>query len=116
MPKFRFIGDPNDNLSGPDVLEMFGMKFPRDRWVHVPEGRECEKLSGNAHFDADYGDEIATDGSLIEPGPKRKVVATDAKMDALLAEADAVGLKVDGRWSKARLEGEISAAKIAKAG
>ncbi len=70
--KFRFIGDPNDNYSGPDVLEMFGMKFPRDKWVEVPEGRDSEKLSNNAHFDTDFSDEIATDGSLIEEEPKRK--------------------------------------------
>lgn len=71
MPKFRYVGDPNDNLSGPETLEMFGMKFPRDEWVDVQEGPECEKLSGNSHFDADFGDAIATDGSLIEEPKKR---------------------------------------------
>lgn len=72
MPKFKFIGDPKDNYSGPEVLEVFGMKFPRDKWVEVPEGKECEKLSNHSHFDADFGDAIATDGSLINDEPKRK--------------------------------------------
>ena len=70
--RFRFIGDPKDNFSGPDVAEFYGMKFPRGEWVEVPEGPAREKLKIKSHYEAYPEDAIATDGSLIDGEPKRK--------------------------------------------
>lgn len=72
MPKFRFIGDPNDDYSGPRVLKILDLEFPRDEWVEVPEGAVADKLDGHNHFDADYGDAIASDGSMIDDLPKKR--------------------------------------------
>jgi hypothetical protein len=85
MPRFKFIGDPRDNFSGPEVLRMFGRDFPRDKWVDVDEGEICEKLESHTHFDADFAkeleaapvreiapDNIASDGSEIAEPIRRK--------------------------------------------
>jgi hypothetical protein len=79
MPRFKFIGDPRDNYSGPEVLRMFGRDFPRDKWVEVEEGEFCEKLESHSHFDADFAkelemapDNIASDGSEIAEPIRRK--------------------------------------------
>ena len=109
--RVRFIGDPRDNFSGPDVLEMFSMKFPRDQWVNVEEGPFAVKLRRHSHFEVD-DDMIASDGSAIEPvKPTRLRDIPDARRDELVDEAESLGVKVDGRWSLARLEDEIAAAK-----
>jgi hypothetical protein len=72
MPRFKFIGDPSDKFSGPDVLELFGMKFPKGKPVGVKDKAHIAKLRGNSHFE-EVSDDIATDGSLIgEEEPKRK--------------------------------------------
>jgi len=108
----RFIGDPRDNFSGPDVLEMFNTKFPRDQWINVEEGPFAVKLRRHNHFEVD-SDSVASDGSAIEPVKPVRVrdAAIDTKREELVDEAEALGVKVDGRWSLARLEAEIAAAK-----
>lgn len=69
----RFIGDPNDDYSGPDVLHMMGKSFPRDEWVEIDDDDVARKIEGNTHFDVEYSDmELATDGSPITDLPKRK--------------------------------------------
>lgn len=50
MAFFRFIGDPNDDGSGPDEIEWDGFVFGRDGWTEVPDDR-CAKLRGNGHFE-----------------------------------------------------------------
>ncbi len=75
------------------------------------------KALGNPHFEVSG----ATKAVLKALAPEFKEGAApagwpDSDMDALAKEAEALGIKVDGRWSKARLETEISTAKIAKAG
>lgn len=74
------------------------------------------KANGNPHFEVSG----ATKAVLKALAPEFKEGAPagwpDSDMDALVKEAEALGIKVDGRWSKATLETEISTAKIAKAG
>jgi hypothetical protein len=60
MAFFRFIGDPNDDGSGPDFIEWDGFVFTRLDWTEVPDDR-CAKLRGNGHFEersgaVDYSD------------------------------------------------------------
>lgn len=82
----RFIGDPNDDYSGPDVLIMGGREYPRDQWVEIEDDAVASRIEGNSHFDVDYGkdpfaafveyvsprEELATDGSPITDLPKKK--------------------------------------------
>ncbi|MES2904409.1 MAG: hypothetical protein V4696_09520 [Pseudomonadota bacterium] len=58
--KAKFIGDPRDpggqrNL--PDETTMFGVTFPRDKFVDVPE-HLAAKFEGNTHFET-RGDPVA---------------------------------------------------------
>jgi hypothetical protein len=52
MTRYRFIGDPNDDFSGPDMLEWFGLIFSRDDWTEVPEGLTA-KIAGHSHFESE---------------------------------------------------------------
>ena len=47
--KFRFIGDPNDKGSGPDIIELFGHSFTRTEGTDVPDDI-AERLKRNSHF------------------------------------------------------------------
>lgn len=68
----RFIGDPNDDFSGPDVVIVLETKFPIDEWVNV-EAAVAHKLETHSHFEVDYGDLVlATDGSPVTDLPKRR--------------------------------------------
>jgi hypothetical protein len=62
MARFRFIGDPRDNFSGPDVMEYELYTFPRDVWVTIKDPRLIAKLSGHSHYEADFG-------KAVEPAP-----------------------------------------------
>jgi len=46
----RFIGDPNDNFSGPNVLESYGETFVKNEWASVPE-TVARKLASHSHFE-----------------------------------------------------------------
>ena len=50
MTAFRFIGDPRDNFSGPDIIEFDGVKIDRREFTTVPDDM-AEKLRGNNHFE-----------------------------------------------------------------
>lgn len=50
MASFRFIGDPRDGFSGPDLIEYDGVKFDRLEFVSVPDYM-ADKLRGNNHFE-----------------------------------------------------------------
>ena len=97
-------------------VETRGVRFFDGQAVALDEEVHAEligKARTNPHFEVNDATKavlkaMAPDFGGVEPA--------DSDMDALVKEAEALGIKVDGRWSKARLEGEISAAKIAKAG
>lgn len=50
MAAFRFIGDPRDKFSGPDIIEFDGVKIDRREFTTVPDDM-AEKLRGNNHFE-----------------------------------------------------------------
>lgn len=50
MVSFRFIGDPKDNFSGPDIIEFNGVKIGRIEFTTVPDD-VAEKLRNNNHFE-----------------------------------------------------------------
>jgi len=101
-------------------VETRGMRLFDGQAVALDEAEHAEfikKAHGNPHFEV-IG---ATKAILKALTPEIKSEAPaggwphDSDFDAMVKEAEAFGIKVDGRWSKARLETEISAAKIAKA-
>jgi len=55
------------------------------------------------------GELIVTSGELVNPDSD----ADDVTIDELRAEAEELGIKVDARWKKSRLQQEIEAAKAA---
>lgn len=94
--KAKFLGDPNDDFSGPKTIRLFGRQFPQGRFVTVEKiGTETDKdverilgkLSGNAHFEVAEGEgepaEVAARDPLDHDGngrrggsiPKKEVVA-----------------------------------------
>lgn len=103
--KFRFIGDPAHNFDGPDAFEKFGLNFSRSEWTEVDDKWVISKLLGNAHFEV----MSASMSGLVAPAP------VDAGREALIAQAEALGVSVDRRWSNATLMLKISEAKAARA-
>ena len=57
----------------------------------------------------DAGELVVTSGELVNPDSD----ADDVTIDKLRAEAEELGIKVDARWKKSRLQQEIEAAKAA---
>ena len=80
--KARFIGDPNDNFSGPQHMRMWGVDFVKGEWVQVTDPR----FATNNHFEFDDG--IAP---LVDPEdgyegmkvPALKALAAARGVDAL---------------------------------
>ena len=78
MPRYRFIGDPNDGFSGPDRMTWCGIEFSRDEWASVDDPAMAEKLDGNSHFECDDASDDADDTPAIAPkrrGRPPKVIA-----------------------------------------
>lgn len=57
----------------------------------------------------DAGELVVTSGELVNPDSD----ANDVTIDKLRAEAEELGIKVDARWKKSRLQQEIEAVKTA---
>jgi hypothetical protein len=55
------------------------------------------------------GELVVTSGELVNPDSDTDEVS----IDELRAEAEELGIKVDARWKKSRLQQEIEAAKAA---
>lgn len=57
----------------------------------------------------DAGELVVISGELVNPDSN----VEDVSIDGLRAEAEELGIKVDARWRKSRLQQEIEAAKAA---
>lgn len=55
------------------------------------------------------GEMVVTSGELVNPDSD----ADEVSIEELRAEAEELGIKVDARWKKSRLQQEIEAAKAA---
>lgn len=100
--------------------ETRGVKFfdGQPRSLDVEQHAELiAKCETNPHFTVD-GDRrkvlAALKPEFVTAG--EQVGTDDNYRSELLAEAESLGVKVDGRWSDRRLETEISKAKIEAAG
>ncbi len=82
--KFVFVGDGDQD---PDVLEMFGLEFPRGVGVDVTDSRATAKLKGNLNF---------RQGETAEPTPvKRKPGRPSNASKALALKIEQVELPDD---------------------
>jgi len=105
--KVKFIGnqiDPSDNRGF--IIwagERFDLNVPRD----LPEGKAFAKIPTNGHFAvvADDWDHDPRDEKAIEP-------AADEKAD-LIVFAELHGVKIDKRWSAAKITAAIEDAAAA---
>lgn len=88
----RFIGDPNDGLSGPQQLVCWGVEFVKGEWRKVTDKR----FASHTHFEFDANDDGKADlsvdemrSALDELGVKYHHKAGAAKLAELLDEATA---------------------------
>lgn len=134
--KARFIGDPNDNFSGPDVFPLRGVTFLKDKWTSVADEALFAKLQTHNHFETaeagfvsiapetvavDLGNDMViftdTNGALPPPElPTSSDVtdepATDEKA-ALIAELESFAdAEFDRRWGVPKLRQALEAARF----
>lgn len=95
--KARFIGDPNDNGSGPDVLTCWGVEFVKNGdWVKVKDPR----FARHNHFEFDADEDGEADPSV----------------DEMRAALDALGVKYHPRSGAAKLAELLAAHRAEEEG
>jgi hypothetical protein len=83
--------------------------YYRDLLGDSEEGRAVEQPTEvDVDQPTEAGPFINADGTGFEPQP---AVERDDELEALRAEADALGVKVDKRWGADRLRSEIDAVR-----
>lgn len=102
--KFRFIGDPRHGGEGPASVDVGGVEIGRVEFVRVPHAIAA-KLAGNNHFES-----MADSDKPSAPAPRSEPAAANPDKEALIAQAEALGVDVDRRWGVPRLVDEISKA------
>lgn len=101
--------------------EMGGVKFFDGHGVDLEDeahARLVSKLRNNQHFmveDMTPKQALKALEPEVSDGSSGSVGGMSRERAELIAEAQSIGIKVDGRWSDARIGEEISKAKIAKA-
>lgn len=117
MSKARFVGDPNDNFSGPDAFEWEGLEFSRTKWTEVPDGLAL-RLSKHNHYECEQASTptpVANMASMdvtetAETFVSEKQNPRDPVRERLLAQANDLGLQIDGRWGLPRLQRTVDEA------
>lgn len=135
--KARFIGDPRDNFSGPDLFPLRGVVFVKNEWTSVADEALFAKLQAHNHFetrDAGFVSivpeltaddtmiaaggvlvvECADDGVIVgDPAPDVIEEAPTDEKAALIAQLDAIpGAEFDGRWGVPKLRQALEAARF----
>lgn len=101
--KFRFIGDPRNNFDGPDVLEKFDHIFTRSDWTEVTDDFVIRKLLGSSHYESD---------ASMDADPAIKAVSDER--EALIKDAEDLGIAVDRRWSNLTLSAKIKESRLSR--
>lgn len=47
----KFVGDPSDGFSGPNVYSFRGVNFPKGKWVPLTDAETFRKCEGSSHFE-----------------------------------------------------------------
>jgi hypothetical protein len=128
--KAKFIGDPNDDGSGPKVCRLGHgptgapsyAYFPRDRFVGVPPALESA-IAGNNHFATEEGDaepyvpdEAATHRDPLDhdrngrKGGRLGKTEAIARLTALKVEHP--DLEFDEKWNAKKLQATLEEAEF----
>lgn len=79
--KFRFIGDPKDNFSGPETMIFRDYTFPRDVWVTIKDAGIIEKLTGHSHYESASEDEKPAPAPAPSPVVEQEPAFEEAPND-----------------------------------
>lgn len=76
--KAKFIGDPTTvgDVQLPETFTAFGVTFPRNKWVAVPDA-VASKFAGNSHF------ETQDDEPTVGAPPAGRAPTNDAPLKAV---------------------------------
>jgi hypothetical protein len=142
--QFKYVGNPFDSLDSREAIVAFGIMFPRDIPVDVPDQRIAKKLMGNNHFVIVDGGttyhvaprlvlpklvlpkDVNVPSPKLEPEPEPELETTSIENDEgsssggtldkanLIATADANGIPIDRRWSAGRIAEAITQAQASQ--
>lgn len=112
--KVKFIGNPHDPSDNRGFIEWHGVRFTLNEPMDLPQGKLFEKIPANSHF------EVVQDDWDYNPAEADKTVAETPPADEkaeLIAFAEQHGVKIDKRWSVAKITAAIedAAAEAEKA-
>jgi len=93
----RFIGNGRDD---PASVTLGGVTFALHGAPMAVSAEWERRVAGNGHFEV----------VAVEPGASAEDVSPNNEKAALLAQAEALGLDVDGRWGVKRLRAALEAA------
>lgn len=96
--KATFIGNPNDDKDNVTAVTQYGVTFPLNVPVELPDAvtsAQRKKLANNNHFEVDGFVDVASLSAIHTTLPTKPVplvadVTIDADADALRAESDAL--------------------------
>lgn len=54
----KFVGDPNDDFSGPTNMTMFGQDFKKGEYVELTDPAVIRKVRGHSHFQIEGEGEV----------------------------------------------------------
>lgn len=95
MPKVKYVGDPNDDFSGPSTLRAHGHDFKKGELVEVPDS-VAAKLAGHSHFRKEGEDPEQTENSPLS-------VAARMEPDELRDLLDQAGVEYAKNLGRAKL-------------
>ena len=109
--RVKFIGNPVNPSDNRGYVDWAGVRFPLNVAVELPEGKAYAKIPQNGHFQIveDVPEEQA-------PAPVQPEITTVDEKAELIAFAEEHGVKIDKRWSIAKITAAIedAAAKAAE--
>lgn len=116
--KAKFIGDPRDGFSGPEVMSMHGVLFPKGEMVQV-HAAVFRKLSMHSHFETDGADVDHSAPALTDEEIENRAKSLGVKVDgrwgddkrrqAIIDHASSLDLAIEAGWDETRILDEIEA-------
>jgi hypothetical protein len=114
MPKFKYVGDPNDKFSGPDTFYQYGLTWHKGQVVDVPEDDTMTlyKLSGHSHFvDLSDKDDVAYVAERQKVLEKQQVDAAKAAEEQ--RKRDEADLKAREKLAASQIGSDRMTAELA---
>ena len=105
-PKFRYIGEYPE---GKSELFILGCVFSPGAEIAVPD-RFIGKARGNRFFEEVIEQKPDPVEEKPVEEPRNRLLDTAPDKDALIARAEALGIKIDKRWSVEKIAAKINEA------